>query len=368
MSLKSVTLKGFQRHDKLRVEFDPKVTTIVGASDAGKSAVVRALAFALLNKWHPSYLRHGSAETTVSVDVGGKKIVRTKGKKSNVYQIDGKEFKAFGTSVPSELLAHTNTGPENFQRQLDLHFWFSDTPGRCAQALNRIVNLESIDRSLQYLATEHRKARNVLEVTHTRYKDTVARKKKLKWIPDLDRDLKRLEALEIRSREKSHRIASIAFSIENASRHKVRARIASDAILGAKTVLGTGQRASKLRNDARKLSKLVTEARKQHRLTRSEIPDLSELIALRKVGDATAEKRRVLEAYLEDAKLVETQLCETTEDLNTTETQLAKKAVGRCPTCGRSLSPSSVPTSTCGPTHRSAGPRKKTGSKSRPGI
>lgn len=40
--IRRIVLRNFQNHRRLRIDLDPRVTTVVGPSDAGKSAVVRA--------------------------------------------------------------------------------------------------------------------------------------------------------------------------------------------------------------------------------------------------------------------------------------------------------------------------------------
>ena len=47
--IKSVELKNFQSHNQSRLEFCDGVNIIVGASDSGKSAILRGLFWVLYN-------------------------------------------------------------------------------------------------------------------------------------------------------------------------------------------------------------------------------------------------------------------------------------------------------------------------------
>ena len=64
------------------------MTSIVGASDVGKSAIIRALGWVLTNK--PSgdaFIREGSKEVSAILDIDDKKILRARGKQ-NHYRMD----------------------------------------------------------------------------------------------------------------------------------------------------------------------------------------------------------------------------------------------------------------------------------------
>ena len=50
--IKSIHVVGFQSHADSTIEFDPGVNVLIGQSDSGKTAVVRALDWALNNRPH----------------------------------------------------------------------------------------------------------------------------------------------------------------------------------------------------------------------------------------------------------------------------------------------------------------------------
>ena len=91
---KRITIKNFQAHKKLELSFDPHVTTIVGPSDVGKSAVIRAIAWLATNR--PSgteFIRDGAKTAIVELEIDGHTIRRERSKSLNLYVLDGQEFK-----------------------------------------------------------------------------------------------------------------------------------------------------------------------------------------------------------------------------------------------------------------------------------
>ena len=51
MTLSRLSLTNFQKHERLALDLDPRLTSIAGDSDRGKSAVLRALAWLCLNSF-----------------------------------------------------------------------------------------------------------------------------------------------------------------------------------------------------------------------------------------------------------------------------------------------------------------------------
>jgi chromosome segregation ATPase len=360
--LRSLTLKRFQKHQDLTVELDRRVTTVVGATDAGKSAVLRALAFLCLNKWSPAYLRHGAKTTVVRLTVGDQVVTRTKGPGVNAYKVGRKVFRAFGSQVPPDVEAVLNTGPENFQRQLDQHFWFSDTAGAVSKKLNAIVNLGAIDDAIGNVGRRVRESRSAVEVTARRLAEATERRDALAWVRRADDAYQVVEDSEQELTDESHRIARVRSRIEEAQSLTETVDRVSGAILDAKAVLEAGEAARRVRAKLTSLKKLTSKIDRAVRLKDTELPDLTELTALRKAGDDLAERRRSLEALVEEASTLEAELWQSTKALETSSARLGKMSKGRCPACGRPLnrSPSSSPTYTCVTRHRFPGPRKAT--------
>jgi exonuclease SbcC len=205
--LRSLTVRNFQRHKHLKIKFSPRVTSIVGPSDRGKSAILRALRWVVENK--PSgdaFIRHGQKTVSVTLRTESHKITRSKGKK-NLYLVDGKPLVSFGQAAPEEVTKAIRMGPLNFQFQHDAPFWFSDAPGQVSRNLNAIVDLSVMDTTLSNLATGVRQARDRIVVLKEEKDSAKERVVELRGAVAAKRDLKPLICAKDRLdslKEKAH--------------------------------------------------------------------------------------------------------------------------------------------------------------------
>ena len=150
--IRSVNIENFQSHAQTRLEFVDGVNWIVGASDVGKSTVMRAMQWLFENRpGGDAFRSHWGGDTLVQIstdnigDVLSDVFTRGKGKE-NYYAVNLCELKAFGQSVPDEITRTLNLDmPINFQRQHDGPFLVASSPGEVARELNRVASLEEID-------------------------------------------------------------------------------------------------------------------------------------------------------------------------------------------------------------------------------
>lgn len=278
--LESIRLKNFQKHRAIEIEFDPLVTCITGQSGAGKSSILRAIRWICINRPSgDSFIRHGKKGTVGELTVDGVKVIRKKGSGKNEYLLAGRlqpervvsvsnqegnvrlsegngkigsestcienrqgrkdtdsSFKAFGTEPPQAVQKVLNVSEENFARQLDAPYFFSLTPGQAAKALNEVIDLEVIDRTLGKLAAGQRKAKAELEVGRQRYLDAEAKGKELVYIRQMDADLRGAEKAEEvyeRTKERADALRGTIGGAEKVRREREVAAQASLEALGA---------------------------------------------------------------------------------------------------------------------------------------
>jgi len=148
--IKSLHLSNFQSHKDSALEFDPGVNVIVGASDSGKTAIIRALRWLIWNR--PSgeeFISNWGGIAEIILDTGEEYITRIKGEGDNAYFLDEQEFVAFKTEIPEEIQQVLNINEINLQSQLDAPFLLSDSPGEVAKHFNKIAHLDQIDSGLK---------------------------------------------------------------------------------------------------------------------------------------------------------------------------------------------------------------------------
>ena len=202
MSLHSIEINNFQSHKKSVINLSPGVNAIVGASDSGKSAIVRAILWAITNK--PGGSSFGSkwgGETSVSVATDNDVITRTKGKENKYCLTDTEtkkeiKFKAFGASVPDEINAALNIGDINIQKQMDSHFLLSSSPGEVGRVINKAVKIDIIDKSLKNVSSSLNNEKNKLSTIQKNISEKENELKCYDWLNKAEKHISCLEDTE----------------------------------------------------------------------------------------------------------------------------------------------------------------------------
>jgi len=246
--IEKLTIENFQSHADSSFEFDAGVNVIIGQSDSGKSAVIRALNWVCNNKPSGDDFRSDwGGDTSVSIECDGRRIVREKkGKTGNSYYqqwltgaCEIEEFKAFGNSVPDELRDHINMTDINWQRQLDSPFLLSNTAGEVAQKLNEIVNLSVIDTSLSNIQARKRDQGQKIREKEAIIEEHSEDLKKFDHLPAFKAGLKEAEALDIAA-------CSISDSLDFLEAQTKKIKDAQDRIEKAEVLLKYEERMSEI--------------------------------------------------------------------------------------------------------------------------
>jgi exonuclease SbcC len=157
--IEKVKLRNFQRHRAKVLVLSPEITTITGSTDAGKSALLRALRWALLNdKPNADFIRWGAKFAKVIALVNGFRLARIQRPGRNEYRMNKQVFRSFGTGVPDPIRAALACSEINFQGQHDPAFWFSLSPGEVSRQLNAVIDLSVIDEALGKVSASVRSA------------------------------------------------------------------------------------------------------------------------------------------------------------------------------------------------------------------
>lgn len=292
--LEKLTVRNFQKHQVLEVEFDEHVTCIVGPSDAGKSAVLRALRWLVCNR--PSgtaFVRHGSHRVRVELVVDGTSVVRDRGRKVNQYRLAGQAYKALGQSgTPEAVAGLLNIGDVSWQGQHASPFWFADSPGTVAKNLNSVVNLDLIDKTLAHLAADLRKAKTTVEVSKQRLKTAREQRNHLRWVKETGVQLRKLEEQEAQIVQQRSRCTKIASLVAEA--HKV-----------------TGE----VQDAARRLA------------------SLSRCVLIGGAMEAQRQKVERLRQLVDECSAAESRVCQARVAAGRAEESYQKQLQGKCPIC-----------------------------------
>lgn len=180
MKIEQVTIKGFQSHVNSTFQLSPGLTVITGPSDAGKTAIVRALRWLAFNEPQGEAFLHtirnpdGSVKEAVdqaSVEVTfdtGITISKTrrKGKTTWTHSLYPEPWEK--AEVPPEIKETMGLMKQeygdfttclNFAFQLDAPFLLSETASVGAKVLGKIAGTEIVDKSIGEVNKKTHKAR-----------------------------------------------------------------------------------------------------------------------------------------------------------------------------------------------------------------
>lgn len=207
--IKDLHLQNFQSHESTDLEFAPGLNVIVGASDSGKSAIIRALRWLVWNRpMGDGFRSWWGGDTSVSVTLSEEiTITRSKGK-DNTYTAhddhmggETKTYKAFGNDVPEDVQAALNMDETNLQQQLDRPFLISNSPGEVATFFNRIARLDKIDTGTKAVNGEVRRITSQIAADEERSKELEQELQGYDYLEKFEVDLEEFEKL---SRERDN--------------------------------------------------------------------------------------------------------------------------------------------------------------------
>lgn len=202
-SIEKIILVNFQSHTYSELSLSKGVNVIVGPSDSGKTAIMRALRWNMFND--PSgveFVREGESEVSVTVRFQNKvEVERKRTRSKNQYilrQPDEEEliFEGFGKNVPAEIeeaigikkvmLDDKKSLPLNFSDQLDGPFLLQETDAYKAQAIGRMVGVDLLDETMRDTLRDKKQIairREMLEADLQETEDS------LKSFSDLDEEI-----------------------------------------------------------------------------------------------------------------------------------------------------------------------------------
>ncbi len=175
--IKRVILENFQSHKHTVIDFESRLNVIVGASDSGKTAILRGIRWALYNDPSGDYfIREGASQCSVTIVFSDNtKVKRYRSKNKNVYYLYDEsdnefKFEGFGTSVPDEIIEATGikkilldkdvSKSINISDQLEGAFLLSEKTSIRASSIGYLVGVDIIDDTLKETLRERRNLSN----------------------------------------------------------------------------------------------------------------------------------------------------------------------------------------------------------------
>ena len=232
--IKRVEIINFQSLKQIDITLSKGINAFIGSSNSGKTAVIRAIRWCLLNKPNGNhFITKGQKEAVVRVHLSNNKTIERRKSTSNVnlYRLfdEGEligEYTGFGTSVPAEIVnAHgivpiANDVYFQFALQLEGPFLLSLKPSKRADVLGDMNELKTIDTALADInkdirdkgdrIKETKKEKKQLEkVIGQAKKDTQKRKASIETLQTLKLGLERKLSLQEFLKDKMVRLKDV---------------------------------------------------------------------------------------------------------------------------------------------------------------
>jgi exonuclease SbcC len=333
--IRRVSLVQFQSHELSYFEFDPGLNVIVGPSDSGKSAVFRALRWALYNEPRGTdFVQVGARECRVTVTMSdGAEITRevllSKSAARHRYLVTLPDqatqvFEAFGATIPTEVIrAHgmpevlLDTDKQvalSIGSQLEGPFLLTETGSTRARAIGRLLGVHVVDAALR---GTHRDLRNLKGTTTRSERDLARLDEEIQGFADIPNQERLLAAAE-----------SLLDRADLAARRRDQLKEIRDELerVAAQEIQLEAQLAKLDQLDQQAESILIEVEQRQARLR--------ELIPLRNLAQDVANRLTKDRESLHQADRELNGALADYESLLTT--------LGRCPTCLQEVSPQTI--------------------------
>jgi exonuclease SbcC len=296
-----IHLGNFQSHKDTTLALDPGLNVIVGASDSGKSAIIRALRWLIWNRpMGDAFINHNAQGAFVNITTDEMDVIqRAKGPGGNEYRINDQFFKAFGNDVPEEIQAILNMDEVNLQQQLDRPFLISNSPGEVAAYFNKIVRLDKIDAGTKKINSQIRTLTNQISADESRKEQFEIELGEYKYLDHFEVDLEELEKMNRDS--------------QNITR-------AIDNITSALAIIDT---------DAKYMEDL--------KMRLDFLTPVDEILDLHQKRDELASEKYILKNQKESIQRIESEINQASLELSAMEEYYHKEMQGTCPLCGSEI-------------------------------
>ncbi|HWI64741.1 MAG TPA: AAA family ATPase [Symbiobacteriaceae bacterium] len=341
-----VTIENFQSHAKSELDFGRGLNVIIGPSDNGKSAVLRAIRWALYNEPRGSeFVRSGARECRVTVTMSdGVEITReltlTKSgapsRNRYLVKAPGAEetqvFEGFGTEVPAEVIrAHgmpqvlLDTDKRvllSFGSQLEGPFLMAESGSLRARAIGRLLGVHVVDAAMRNTQRDQRTVKQETARLEQRLEQYDRDLEQYADIPEQEERLERAEVLLAMAAELKTRLAKleqVREGLERTDREEIFLGARLSGLAALPDAEAAVRRAEELHRHEAKLERLNQDVTRVDTETRFYKARVDALTAL------PIAEQRAREAAERQARL--STLTRTHDDLRARESEIAR--VGR---------------------------------------
>ena len=170
--LRNISILNYQSHEDTQLELSPGINVIIGQTNTGKTAILRALNWLINNRPTGDGFKCNKNEKNeirvfLANDEWNLARIKNFDKDFNGYFLqnrkDSKErfdFNKIGVDVPEKIKRVLNLSFINYQSQLSKHFLITESPGEVGRVINDCTRMVDIDRVMQWFEKELREKRS----------------------------------------------------------------------------------------------------------------------------------------------------------------------------------------------------------------
>lgn len=222
--IKNVELINFQSHNHTEIEFDRGLNVILGNSDAGKTAILRAIKWALFNEPKGDYfIRQGERDVSVKVTFSNGVVVeRSRTPSKNSYYLldaEGQEmrFEGFGLDIPKEItdaiqmykVSLDNSNNKvilNIAEQLDGPFLLNDQASMRASAIGRLIGVNYVDDALRTVVRDNKRINQEIDNLRASKDEVKEQLKEFDYLKDYKDKFQKLSHIRDKIKELNQRL------------------------------------------------------------------------------------------------------------------------------------------------------------------
>lgn len=357
--INQLEIENFQAHRHSLIEFNKGVNVITGTSDAGKSAILRALRWVIYNRPNGDSFKNWNAKkgdsVAVTVEFSDGQVVTKERSKTNVYHLvnQNKTLEAVKSDIPDELQAITKMVDYNFQTQHQPYFLLQETPGEIAKHFNRLIGLDVIDRVFKNINSSIADSSKEVARLVNENKEINRELSNLEYLDDYERQINKIEA-EVESYEKNrHRAEQTGIIIDQIDSIDDKIKSAKEILKAEKDleeIQALLQEYEATKKKANLLDKLIydleaieeeIESSKEILIMSKPVAELQDLLKSFRENDNKAES---LDELITSIVAVENSITSNKVDFDEAlgEYIALLEKNKECPTCHQSISSSTV--------------------------
>ena len=274
--------------------------------------------------------------TSVRVEyASGDVVERVRTKTENYYIANGQKFKALRGHVPEPVKKIVRMDDVNFQKQDKRYFLIKKNASQIAADINRMTNLEAIDKSVQYIKNKIKRLNVQITEKSTDIQKTKEKIQELSWVEEAVVKVRLIEKHTRLAEQIQKDLEEIIYCIEGLEKSEKTEKRLSEKYLKISTVLNHLQTAEQINKQISKIRQVIEsyetlpELPSPQKIRRWETEFKDLLIQ--------EQKRKSVQKILDeiDVNKVELNSVKREMDIYKLNVRNLLDKLGYCPTCGR---------------------------------